>query len=261
MTPAAGPVPTTAERIRSVCVRASALLAVDGADPVAAPLCQLLADGSIAIVAAAGHATPATDSGVPALLELTDHAPLPLRERVRALVWVRGRLRPVPLSEVADLLDRIAVDDPNPVLLQVRSARSGPADDSEAQYTLLRLTMESVVVADTTGAESVPVGELLAAQPDPFCSIEANWLRHLNATHPEVVARLTARLPLRLQHAPVHPLAIDRYGIWLRVEGADGDHDVRLAFHRQVDDLVGLNQAVRVLMGCPFRNGLYARRP
>ncbi|MBL7659506.1 DUF2470 domain-containing protein, partial [Escherichia coli] len=27
-----------------------------------------------------------------------------------------------------------------------------------------------------------------------------------------------------------------------------------------VDDMTGLSQAIRVLMGCPFRNGLRARR-
>ena len=30
--------------------------------------------------------------GVQAVLEMTDYAPLPLREPVRSLVWIRGRL-------------------------------------------------------------------------------------------------------------------------------------------------------------------------
>lgn len=48
--------------------------------------------------------------------------------------------------------------------------------------------------------------------------------------------------------------------MWLRVEAADGDHDVRLSFPRPVTDVQGLNRAVRALLGCPFRNGLPARR-
>jgi hypothetical protein len=44
-----------------------------------------------------------------------------------------------------------------------------------------------------------------------------------------------------------------------RVEGNDGDRDVRLPFHKPVDDMNGLSQAIRVLMGCPFVNGLRAR--
>jgi hypothetical protein len=158
-------------------------------------------------------AASAAGAGAQAVLELTDHAPLPLRTRVRALVWIRGQLQPVEPGEIVDLLDRIAAADLNPALLQVRSPRSlAAAAPGDTRYALLRLAMESVVVADATGAESVAVSDLLAARPDP------------------------------------------------RVEGADGDHDARLAFGRPVEDLAGLNRAVWMLLGCPFRNGLPARR-
>ncbi|HEU0190356.1 MAG TPA: DUF2470 domain-containing protein [Mycobacterium sp.] len=261
--------PTTAERIRSACVRGHALVAVAGAEPTVAPLCHLLGDGTVALALpdcdeVADTSDTALPPGEQALLELTDHAPLRLRERVRALVWIRGRLDRVPAPEVCGLLDRIAAEDPNPVLLRVRSPRTratnptAPAD--QGRYTLLRLTMESVVLADTTGAESVAVDDLLAARPDPFCAIEADWLRHLESKHPEVVARLAARLPASLRCGAVRPLGIDRCGVWLRVERPSGDHDIRLAFPRPVEDLAGLNRAVRVLMGCPFLNGLQARR-
>jgi hypothetical protein len=52
---------------------------------------------------------------------------------------------------------------------------------------------------------------------------------------------------------------LDRYGVRLRVETADGDRDVRLPFRKPVDDVTGLSQAIRLLMGCPFANGLRAR--
>ena len=42
------------------------------------------------MVVAAGNA------GVQAVLEMTDYAPLPLREPVRSLVWIRGRLQACP---------------------------------------------------------------------------------------------------------------------------------------------------------------------
>ena len=35
---------------------------------------------------------------------------------------------------------------------------------------------------------------------------------------------------------------------------------VRLPFREPVDDVSGLSRAIRVLMGCPFVNGLRARR-
>lgn len=252
--------PTAAERVRSACVRAQALLAVEGAEPVAAPVCHLQRDGSVLVVAPADSLPPA--AGVQAMLELTDHAPVDLRERVRALVWIRGLLTPVPPARIGGLLDRIAAADPNPALLSVRSPRSAVAhlDGTGDGYVLLRLTTESAVLADTTGAESVELDELLAARPDPFCGLEADWLQHLDSAHPEVADRLVARLAPRLRRGRARPLGVDRHGLWLRVEGPDGDHDLRVAFERPVTDVAALNRAVRVLLGCPFRNGLHARR-
>jgi hypothetical protein len=45
------------------------------------------------------------------VLELADYAPLPLREPVRSLVWIRGRLQHVPLPTVHKVLDRSAQRD------------------------------------------------------------------------------------------------------------------------------------------------------
>src|SRR5690349_3177122 len=163
-----GAAPTTAERIRSACVRAGgAMLAVEGLDPTCTPVHHLLDDGSFAITVPgdgllAGMVVAADGRGVQAVLEMTDYAPLPLREPVRSLVWVRGRLHRVPDNEVAALLDLIATEEPNPALLQVNS-----------DYTLMRLEIESVVVADSTGAEAIGVGALLGARPDPFCAMES----------------------------------------------------------------------------------------
>jgi hypothetical protein len=256
--------PTTAERIRSACARAGgAMLAVEGVEPTATPVHHLLDDGSFAItvpvdtvlapiVAAAGA------GGVQAVLEMTDYAPLPLREPVRSLVWIRGRVHNVPVGELAELLDLIAAADPNPALLQVNSGPSRANDDN--RYTLMRLEIESVVVADSTGAESVGLSALLGARPDPFCAMESCWLQHMESAHREVVDRLASRLPPTLRRGRVRPLGLDRYGVALRVETDDGDHDVRLPFTKPVDDVTGLSQAIRVLMGCPFLNGLRARR-
>ena len=84
---------------------------------------------------------------------------------------------------------------------------------------------------------------------------------HLDSAHREVVDRLAARLPMALRRGRVRPLSLDRYGVQLRVESDDGDHDVRFPFARPVDDITGLSQAIRILMGCPFLNGLRTRRP
>jgi Protein of unknown function (DUF2470) len=266
MTLANCPAPTTAERIRSTCVRAGgALLAVEGAEPLTTPLHHLLGDGSFVVAvpvggAVATHLGDCEADGAQAVLELADYAPLPLREPIRSLVWIRGRLQQVPLPTVPGLLDRIAAEDANPALLQVQTPESGPIAADDTRYLLARLEIESVVVTDATGAEAVDVATLLAARPDPFCAFESCWIRHLDIAHRDVVARLAARLPARLRRGDVRPLGVDRYGVRLRVESADGDRDVRLSFRQPVDDVTGLGQAIRVLMGCPFVNGLRARR-
>ncbi|OBA94128.1 DUF2470 domain-containing protein, partial [Mycobacteriaceae bacterium 1482268.1] len=259
--PATTTAPTTAERIRSTCARAGgAMLAVEGVEPVATAVHHLLDDGSFAVTIpvhglVAGKTVAAGVAGVPAVLEMTDYAPLPLREPVRSLVWIRGMVHAVPDSDIGGLLDLIAAADPNPALLGVNTA---DGSDGDTPLTLVRLEVESVVVADSTGAEAVGVGALLQARPDPFCVMESCWLQHLEAAHRDVIDRLADRLPTTLRRGRVRPLGLDRYGVRLRVEDEDGDHDVRLSFAKPVDDVTGLSQAIRILMGCPFLNGLRA---
>ncbi len=238
------------------------MLAVEGLEPAATPVHHLLDDGSFAITIPAngllaGMVVASGAAGTQAVLEMTDYAPLPLREPVRSLVWISGRLHHIPSSDVSGLLDLIATEHPNPALLQVNTETIAGGD---TPYALIRLEIDSVVVADSTGAESVGVGMLLDARPDPFCVLESCWLQHLESAHRDVVDRLAERLPSPLRRGRVRPLGLDRYGVQLRVENPDGDHDVRLPFANPVDDVTGLSQAIRVLMGCPFLNGLRARR-
>ena len=132
--PATTTAPTTAERIRSTCVRAGgAMLAIEGVEPIASAVHHLLDDGSFAITVpvdglVAGMVVAAGAAGVPAVLEMTDYSPLPLREPVRSLVWIRGRVQAVPTTEIPELLDLIAAADPNPALLQVNTADDADGD-------------------------------------------------------------------------------------------------------------------------------------
>jgi hypothetical protein len=166
----------------------------------------------------------------------------------------------VPPPELPEVLDLIAAEHPHPALLQVQTPASQPVAEGDSQYLLARLEIESVVVTDATGAEAVDCAALLAARPDPFCAFESCWIRHLDTAHRDVVTRLASRLPARLRRGDIRPLGVDRYGMRLRVESAEGDRDVRLPFRTPVDDVVGLGKAIRVLLGCPFVNGLRARQ-
>jgi hypothetical protein len=68
----------------------------------------------------------------------------------------------------------------------------------------------------------------------------------------DVVERLAAQLPPRLHRtgARVRPLGLDRFGLRLRVELGNGDHDVRLRFTRPVADVQEVGQELRRLLGC-----------
>ncbi|WP_280316808.1 DUF2470 domain-containing protein [Nocardia wallacei] len=241
--------PSTAERVRSASAHAEqAVLALPGADPIPTTVHHLRACGDAVIaVPIDSSAVPAAwgPLGSPAVLELTDMAPLPLREPVRSLVWLRGRVRAVPQYAQRALAGEVAKDHPHTALLDVGHTT-----------TLLRVVVDSAVVADSSGAAAACLDELRAARPDPFWELESAWLQHMDADHADVVAQLARHLPVRLRGGAVHPLAIDRYGVTLRVESAEGDHDVRLPFEAPVDDVQALSRAVRILAGCPFLHGM-----
>ena len=157
----------------------------------------------------------------------------------------QGRVRTVDAASVRQLLDVIAAEHPNPALLDVGAGQ-----------VLLALVVESVVVADRTGAEPVRLGTLLAAQPDPFCDLEPDWVRHLEADHPEVMIRLARRLPAALRGG-VRPSG------WIATGSVSGskdpaDHDVRLPFSAPVHDVTGLGKGDQGPHGLPFANGLQA---
>ena len=243
--------PSTAERVRSACARAQdAVLAIEGSEPTVTSVHHLRSNGDIVVAVPSGSAATALawsagNGGLPAVLELTDHAPLALREPVRSLVWLRGTLHAVPDYESRVLADDVAAEYPHPALL-----------DLGHTSVLLRLSLASAVVADSSGAEPVAVEDLLAAHPDPFCEMETAWLQHLDEDHSDLVDMLTRKLPSYLRTGRVRPLGIDRYGLRLRIEDHAGDRDVWMPFANPVDDAISLSRAIRILVGCPFLNGL-----
>lgn len=231
-----------------------AVLAVPSHEPVQTAWHYLCTTGDLLISVENSspllRATAAAEGdGLPGVLELTDSAPLNFREPVRGLVWLRGTLHPVSADESRHLITQAAEYDPNPALLDVGHTT-----------TVIRMDIESGVAADASGAEPASREDLRRSTPDPFWNYESDWLRHLDHDHPDLLAMLARKLPAPLRQGRIRPLALDRFGITLRVEsGPVDDRDVRLPFAQPVSNPEALSRAIRVLIGCPFLNGLRQR--
>ncbi|MCE6996965.1 DUF2470 domain-containing protein [Saccharothrix sp. S26] len=240
------PAPHAAERARTIAARGgrAALLPSDGADSRITPVLHHVHPHGVAtIVLPDEHplVEAARRGELTAMLELADQAPVPLREPVRGLLWITGWLRALSVEEAREAGLEIAETRPDPRLLDLGHGASA-----------LRLSPASLVVADAEGTTSLRPELFAQAEPDPFAAHEDHWLRHLELSHRDVVGQLAQHLPEELRGGHVRPLGLDRFGLRLRVEMADSDHDVRIAFSRPVGTAQELAVELRRLMGCPF---------
>jgi hypothetical protein len=245
------PAPHPAERARTIAVRGgrAALLPSVG-DTDGARISPLLhhvhPDGTAMLLLPDEHplvaaAWQAPRAEVTAMLEVADHAPVQLREPVRGLLWITGWLQALDGQAARDEVLSVADQKSDPRLL-----------DAGHGATVLRLSPASLVIADAEGTCSLRTEQFAAAEPDPFWSQEDHWLRHLELSHRDVVAMLAKHLPEDLRGGHVRPLGLDRFGLRLRVEATDTDHDVRIAFSRPVVSAKELAVELRRLVGCPF---------
>jgi hypothetical protein len=243
--------PTDAERARSVAARGGmASLVGTGAPPVSPVVHHVRADGSAVLLLADDEPVldrirDAAGGEFAAMLEIADQAPVDLREPVRALLWINGRLRIPDDDSARSTALQIADVHPHPDLLGLGHG-----------LTLVRLEPGSAVLSDAEGTASLSPVALAAARPDPFCRYERQWLTHLEDVHPEVFTALARYLPTPLRDAKdsrIRPLGVDRCGLRLRVETAERDHDVRLAWDREATTMTELRLQLNVLVGCPHR--------
>ncbi|MEU8588857.1 DUF2470 domain-containing protein [Streptomyces sp. NPDC048664] len=210
--------PSAAQRARSVSAVASscAVTAESGREELIAAHTvtedgrMLLRPPADSVLFTAAICTPRSEPC--AVLEFADVAPVPMRSRIRARLWLAGRL--------------VREDD--------------------------RLAFEPTRVAlrRSNGVAVVDLQEYATAEPDPLAEAEARLLTHLADAHPDAVERLAGLVdPDCLQGAVrVRPLAVDRHGLTLRVERA-GDHgDARLTFHQPAEDVAQLTERMQVLL-------------
>uniref|UniRef100_UPI003F491C1D DUF2470 domain-containing protein n=1 Tax=Streptomyces chartreusis TaxID=1969 RepID=UPI003F491C1D len=221
--PLRAPAPTAAERARSILAVAHSMTVVtDGRHSEIRRL-----DGAGAMGHVHLHAPfegPGTPPGgrVPVRLELTDVAPTPVRDRLRARVTLTGLL-------------------------------AAPYDPDSTESTCMELGQ--CVLEDGDGRVYVTLQELEAAELDPLATSEAGMLTHLVDDHPELVPLL-----LRLAHAHPDdgvrralPVAIDRYGLTLRLEHARSHQDIRLPFHKSVRDIDHVGPQIHALLAAARR--------
>ena len=251
--PPAPPVPTPAERARTLAGRAQHASVVGqvigaggGSDLRAAPtLHHVPATGAATLQFPSDHplvlhARERGDALLRVLLELADVAPVTVRRPVRGLLWLSGRLRVLPLRVARRAALRIAAELPDERLLDVGHGEA-----------LLRLEPAMVVLSDAEGTEALSPTAMAAAPPDPVAAAGDRWLAHLAAAHAGTLSSLVPRLPpqLRLPGHRLAPLGVDRYGLRLRVETERDDHDVRLPFTAPLSCPGQLGGAVRALIG------------
>ncbi|MFE0474182.1 DUF2470 domain-containing protein [Streptomyces sp. NPDC058947] len=211
--------PAAAERARSVLAAAwSCSVTAEGTREELVGAHTVAEDGRVMVAvpedsALLGAAICAPRGEPSAVLEFADVAPVPLRSRIRARLWLAGWFA--------------------------------------VQEDRLVFTPTRVVLRRPAGAVVVDLDEFAAAEPDPLTTAEARLLTHLADCHADAVERLTRLVEPDSLHGAVRvqPLAVDRHGLTLRIERARAHGDVRLAFHRPADDVAQLTERMHVLLG------------
>ncbi|MGH3511100.1 MAG: DUF2470 domain-containing protein [Pseudonocardiaceae bacterium] len=240
-------VPPSTERARTLATRsgtASVLVAALGR--TAPTLHHVHQDGTTIIMLPSDHpvtmqAEPRPGGGRSAMIELTDTAPVALRRPIRGLLWITGWLRAL---------------DPEPARRVALELASQRCDERllDVGYGARLLWLQPVfaVLADAEGIAWLTPTDLAAAEPDPFCHLERDWLRHLDQGRPELLHALGRHIPAasREGRARIRPLGVDRLGLRLRIEDDEQTHDLRLAFHRPATTPAQLAIELHRLVGC-----------
>ncbi|MCZ2828974.1 DUF2470 domain-containing protein [Modestobacter sp. VKM Ac-2986] len=245
--------PSAPERARTVASRPAAAICAAGIDGSRVLAHTTTAAGQVLLVVPTdGEVCTAVrgsaDGDLAALLLVTDHAPVPLHDAVRAQVWLSGWLTPVDPADRCEAL--LAFADAAPV---------GALLDVGATATLLSLDLAEVVLGECGAVTELDPEDYLAAAPDPLAEVEATMLQHLDESHPEQLALLASRVPREwVAGGVVRPLGLDRFGFRLRVEQPGGHRDVRVPFPVPVSGPEELGAAVQRLLcaaerSCPGR--------
>jgi hypothetical protein len=158
-----------------------------------------------------------------------DVASVPQHDRVRGTLRLTGPMRPATGSLPAGVRTHLAGPDP----------RDHELDGPVLRLQPTRISLSWRVESEGGGAEPVsveiPVEDYRAALPDPLMEYETQWLPHLQVDHAGLLRTLAAHALGGLHDSiDVRPLALDRFGMVLRLYSPDGHTDLRFPFERPV---------------------------
>lgn len=206
----------------------------------------LLVPGESAAARAAAHAQ---DDDLPAVIEITDVAPVSVPHRIRARARLAGWLTPVRGDDRAVCAALLAERHPVGELLGLAESQDPPYTGRPA-WMMLRLELGEIALEDLWGAGPVDPDDLADAEPDPLTAHETELLQHLASAHADRVADLCGLLGSReTAGMTAVPLALDRLGLRVRFTGGPGraSFDARFDFPEPVADVCGLRRAMRAL--------------
>ncbi|MGW8724456.1 DUF2470 domain-containing protein [Streptomyces sp. NPDC055808] len=223
--------PTPAERVRAILAAAHSMTVVTegrhhevycAGDGGAAGRIHLHEPGDLAHGQQSGP--------FPARLELTDIAPTAVRDRLRARVTLSGLL-------------------------------TAPYDPDSASSTCMEFT--GAWIEDAQGRTDISLDALQETDLDPLATREASMLNHLVDSHKDLVPLLLRLVRPQVKSAltRVLPVALDRYGLTLRLEYPATHQDVRLPFPRPVKDIEHAGPQIHALLSAARRSSHSSRLP
>ncbi|MFD7611166.1 DUF2470 domain-containing protein [Streptomyces sp. NPDC059828] len=187
----------------------------------------------------------AQDDDLTCVMEITDIAPVAVRQRVRGRAWLAGWLTAARGEDRARCIELLAERHPVSAVLE--------SDGEQPAWMPVRLEVGEISLDDLWGAGCVDPELLAGARPDPVARHEAELLQHLHSAHGDQVRALATLLGDRPETDPaevreVVPLALDRFGLRVRLTGAQrGTFDARFDFPEPVEDIAGLRRAMHTL--------------
>lgn len=214
--------PTPAEHVRSILASSHSMTVMsDGSHAEVHRIDDAEATGGIHLHAPPESPAARGEMRIPARLELTDIAPTPVRDRLRARVTVTGLL--------------------------------AAAFDSEARSTCMEFGQ--AVLEDSRARSYVTLDALQETTPDPLAAREAATLTHLLDGHGESVPLLLRLVRPRPERGILRavPVALDRYGLTLRLEYPNAHRDARLPFTAPVTDPEQADSRIQALLDAARR--------